>query len=99
MIPERKKIALIIFHIITLLLLFVSTSLILDQILTHSEALNIIIITTLISIVLASISWLIIITNWIRNSTLEFYLKSILITKSILILGLILLMIFIYSST
>jgi hypothetical protein len=93
---EIKKISLIIFHVIALMLLFVSTTLLLDDIFKNgldqtneidSFAINIPALLSLFTIFIGFISWLIILVKWIRNSKLEFYLKSIFITKTILIIG------------
>mgnify|MGYP003119241591 FL=1 len=93
---EIKKILLIIFHVIALMFLFVSTSLLLDDIFKNglyqtnevdSFAINIPALLSLFTIFIGFISWLIIIVRWIRNSKLEFYMKSIFITKTILIIG------------
>lgn len=97
---EVKEFTLIIFHVISLMFLFVSFSLLLDQVFSQrvnssynrdSIELNFENVLALITIVVASISWLIIIIKWIRDSQLDLYLKSIFIAKSILILGLVLL--------
>jgi hypothetical protein len=99
---EGKKIALIIFHVIALLLLFVSVTLLLDDIFSQSVNPNDYIdsfdisyprLLAPIAVFVGSVSWLIIILKWIRNNQLEFYLKSIFFAKSILIPGLILLLI------
>ena len=98
---EGKKTALIIFHVVALMLLFISVSLVLDQIFTQGAngvnhnyfALNFEYILAIITILIASISWMIIIMKWIRNGHLDYYLKSIFIAKSLLILGLIVLLI------
>lgn len=98
---EIKKISLIIFHVIALMFLFASTSLLLDDIFKNglyqtnevdSFAINIPALLSLFTIFIGFISWLIIIVNWIRNSKLEFYLKSIFITKTILIIGTVILL-------
>ena len=99
---EVRDFTLIIFRVISLMLLFVSVSLLLDQVFSqsansnnnqHSLELSLENVLALITIVVASISWLIIIVKWIRNSHLELYLISIFIAKSVLILGLILIFI------
>jgi hypothetical protein len=98
---EIKKISLIIFHLIALMLLFVSTSLLLDDIFKNglnqtnevdSFAINIPALLSLFTVFIGFISWLIIIIKWIRNSKLEFYLKSIFIAKTILIIGTVILL-------
>jgi hypothetical protein len=98
---EIKKISLIIFHVIALMFLFASTSLLLDDIFKNglyqtnevdSFAINIPALLSLFTIFIGFISWLIIIVKWIRNSKLEFYLKSIFITKTILIIGTVILL-------
>ena len=98
---EKKKIALIIFHVIVLLFLFVSITFLLDDIFSQNENPNDYIDSFYVStpriiapfaVLLGSISWLIILIKWIRNSRLEFYMKSIFLTKTIIIIGLILLM-------
>lgn len=97
---EVRDFVLIIFHVISLFLLFVSVSLLLDQFFSqsvnsnnnqYSFELNFENILAIISFVIASTSWLIIIVKWIRNSRLELYLTSIFIAESVLILSLILL--------
>lgn len=95
---ELKKITLIIFHCISLMLLFLSISLILDQIFTRNInltpfKLSFEIVLALITIFIASISWLVIITEWLQKSTLEYYLKSILLAESILMPLLVLILI------
>lgn len=98
---ELNKIALIIFHLIALTLLFISVPLILDQIFTKSAnsynyqgyfELSSETFFAIITIIIASISWFIIVSKWIRNSQLELYLKSFFIAKSVQIPGLILLL-------
>ena len=98
---EIKKISLIIFHVIALMFLFVSVSLLLDDIFKNglhqtnevdSFAINIPALLSLFTIFIGFISWLIIIVKWIRNFKLEFYLKSIFITKTILIIGTVILL-------
>ncbi len=95
-VQEIKKISLIIFHAIALMFLFVSTSLLLDDIFKNglyqtnevdSFAINIPALLSLFTIFIGFISWLIIIVRWIHNSKLEFYMKSIFITKTFLIIG------------
>lgn len=99
---EGKRLSLIIFHVIAFTLLFISVPLILDQIFSRSIKgnnspnyfeLNFETVLAIISIVIASISWFILITKWIRKGRLEFYLKTIFFAKSVLIPGLILLLI------
>jgi len=99
---EGRKIALIMFHIIALLFLFISVSLILDQIFSQSlnemDSQNYIEITieyvfAIISIVIGFISWLMILMKWIKNGKIEFYLKTMFLSKSLIIPGLVLLLI------
>ncbi len=98
---KNKKIAFIIFHIVVLICLFVSFSLLLDDIFTqdsnpnpyvNSFDLSFARIMSPFATGLGLISWLIIVTNWIKNGGLDFYLKSIFLTTSLLIIGLILLL-------
>lgn len=93
---EFKNISLIVFHVLTLMLLFISTSLLLDNIFKNgmhqtnevdSFAINIPALISLFTIFIGFISWLIIVVKWIRKSKLEFYMKSIFMTKTILIIG------------
>ena len=100
---EILKISLLLFHVFSLLLLFVSTTLLLNNILTNgnnqaneveSFAINIPALLSLLTIFIGIISWLIMVIKWIRKSRLEFYMKSILITKTVLIVGSIVLLFF-----
>jgi len=95
---EKKKIVLIIFHVIILLFLFVSITLLLDDIFTQSVSQDDYIDSFHISkpriiapfaILFGLISWLILLVKWIRNMRMEFYLKTIFLTKTFLILCLI----------
>ncbi|MCZ4318749.1 hypothetical protein O4H26_07090 [Aequorivita viscosa] len=98
---EVKKIGLIIFHVIALMLLFTSVSLVLEKIFTHSSNVNITkhsveitfeFILSIITVFIAAASWFILIKKWIQEGGLEYYLKSILFTNTILIIGLVLLL-------
>ncbi len=97
-ITEKKKIALIIFHVIILLFLFVSITLLLDDIFSQSINQSDYIDSFHISkprliapfaVLFGLISWLILLVKWIRNKRMEFYLKTIFLTKTFLITGLI----------
>ncbi|MEM0517352.1 hypothetical protein [Aequorivita flava] len=94
---EVNKIALIIFHVIALMLLFTSVSLLLDKTFTQGSNAKIIKGTfefklSIITIFIAATSWFILVKKWIQERGLAYYLKSILFTKTILIIGLILLL-------
>ncbi|MCG2419541.1 hypothetical protein K8089_10945 [Aequorivita sp. F47161] len=98
---EVKKIALIIFHVITVMLLFTSVSLVLDKIFTQDSTdistepsfeNTFELVFTIATIFLAAASWYILVKKWIHDRKLAYYLKSLLFTNTIIIIGLVLLL-------
>lgn len=92
---EWFKITVILFHVLVLFLLFVSVSLSLDELFNYNttidlfgESLNFstVKLFSLFSICLGAISCSIITVKWLKNKQLVYYLKTILLTKSILII-------------
>jgi len=98
---EKKKIGLILFHVFALMILFVSLSLVLEEIFICDENSSDILncfepnsnyILAIISILIGSISWIINLMKWIKKRKLEFYLKSIFLAQTLLIPGIFILL-------
>jgi hypothetical protein len=100
---ENKKIAILLFHVVALILLFISVSLKLNEIFSQGTITGNIANCfepsfeskfAQITILIALISWILMLRKWIKSKKSEFYLKTIFFTKIFLIIGLIILLFF-----